>query len=180
METPSAKLALYRRALAGGIPLRSRIRGTSMLPTLWSGDSVSVRPATLADVRPGDIAVFLRNRHLVAHRVVRREVGRTGVSIVTRGDAQRMDDPPIQACEMLGVVSAVHRWGGDWPVRRRSPALARGLAWMIQRSPAVRSMLDRINAVRVNRASPEPPKRTGARDCGPQSCRVDLRTIDVE
>ena len=148
----STKVELCRDALASGAPLRLRIRGTSMLPALWSGESVAVRPVEFADVRPGDLAVFVRTGHLVVHRVVRRTVGATGVVIVTRGDAQRHDDPPVDASELLGVVTAVHRFGASRPVRRRLPVLARGVAWTIQRSSRVRFVLDRLNSVLIGRA----------------------------
>src|SRR5438552_14212381 len=83
----STKVELCRDLLASGAPLRFRIRGTSMLPALWPGESVAVRPVQFSDVRPGDLAVFVRNRHLVVHRVVRRSVGIRGAEVVTRGDA---------------------------------------------------------------------------------------------
>ena len=117
-----------------------------MLPALWSGDSVSVHHASLADVRPGEVVVFARNGHLVTHRVVSRTSGADGVVIVTRGDAQRADDTPVGASEMLGVVTGFHRFGADRPMRRQPPLMARSLAWMIQRSPAIRSFLDRLRS----------------------------------
>ena len=147
MNQFSATVELCRGALASGTPLILRIRGTSMLPALWSGDCISVRPAVLADVRPGDVAVFVRNRHLVVHRVVRRSEGAGAGTVVTRGDAQRHDDPPIEEFELLGVAEAVHRFGKQRPLRRRMPAIARGVAWLVRHSPRVRSLLDRGNAV---------------------------------
>jgi hypothetical protein len=147
MNQFSATVELCRGALASGRPLILRVRGTSMLPTLWSGDCVSVRAAVLADLRPGDVAVFVRNRHLVVHRVIRRTEGAGTWTVVTRGDAQCHDDPPIEESELLGVAEAVHRFGKRRPLRRRMPAFARGVAWSVRRSPRVRSLLDRGNAV---------------------------------
>ena len=153
MKRFSAKVELCRAALASGHPLILRIRGTSMLPALWSGDMVSVRPAALADVRLGDVAVFVRNRHFVVHRVVRRTVGRDGVAIITRGDTQRHDDPPVDASELLGVVAAVHRFGTSRSLRRRRTLLARGVGWTMQRSSRLCSVLERLRAVLLHRAA---------------------------
>ena len=108
-------------------------------------------PVEFSDIRPGDLAVFVRNRQFIVHRVVRRTVGARGVAIVTRGDAELHDDPPFDATELLGVVATVHRFGASRPVRRRLPMLARGVAWIIQRSSWVRSVLTRLNSVRIRR-----------------------------
>jgi len=148
----STKVELCRDALASGATLRFRIRGTSMLPALWPGESVAVRPIEFSAIRTGDLAVFVRNRHLVVHRVVRRIVGATGIGIITRGDAQFHDDPPFGESELLGVVATVHRFGASRCVPRRLPLLARGVAWTIQRSARARSVLNRLNFVGIGRA----------------------------
>jgi hypothetical protein len=128
-----------------------------MLPALWSGDRVSVVPAAFADIRPGDVAVFVRNRHFVVHRVVRRFMAADGPVIITRGDAQRRDDPPVNASELLGVVAAVNRLGTLRPFRRRRTTLARGVGWTVQRSTWVRSLLHRLRAASAVRRSAATP-----------------------
>lgn len=110
-----------------------------MLPAMWAGDSISVRPMNLADVRPGEVVVFVRDRQFVVHRCVHRTSDAVGVTIVTRGDACLHDDLPLSQDEFLGVVSRVARvvqdrsqaWGPA-PLRRMArliwrPDLARGL-----------------------------------------------------
>lgn len=104
MNSSSITVALCRGALANGTALRLRIRGTSMTPALRSGDMVSVHRANLADVLPGEVVVFIRKGHLVAHRVVRRAVSDNGVVVVTRGDSCRHDDLPVSQDDFLGVV----------------------------------------------------------------------------
>jgi signal peptidase I len=148
MKHFSAKVELCRGALAAGTPLRLRIRGTSMLPALWPGDVVSIRPIRLDDVRPGEIAVFVRNRHFVVHRVIRASEDGGVPAFVTRGDAQRCDDPPVAASALLGVVETVHRFGRSRPLPRRPPLFSRAVAWTVQRSPGARRFLDRLNSVR--------------------------------
>jgi hypothetical protein len=118
MDSFSTKVALCRGALASGARVSLRIRGTSMLPALWSGDSVSVRPANLTDIQLGELVVFVRNRHFVVHRFVRHASGADGVGIVTRGDACLHDDLPVSWHEFLGVVDCVSHVGRDrsWPL----------------------------------------------------------------
>ena len=125
-----------------------------MLPALRSGDSVCVHRAHLADIHPGQVVVFARNGHFVAHRVVRRLSGSDGFGVVTRGDAQPYDDSPLDATELLGVVTAFHRFGAHHALRRRPSLLARGVAWTIQRSPLIRSSLDRLNSALIKRTLP--------------------------
>jgi signal peptidase I len=160
MDSPSTRIALCRCALASGTPLRLRIRGTSMLPALWSGDAVSVVAANPADVGAGDVVAFARNGHLVVHRVVRRASGSGRAAIVTRGDTRLDEDPPVDASELLGVVTAVHRFGADRPVDRRPPALARAVAWTVRRSALVRTALDRLNGL-IPARRPAPARRAG-------------------
>jgi signal peptidase I len=160
MDSHSTRIALCRCALASGTPLRLRIRGTSMLPALWSGDAATVVAAHPAGVEAGDVVVFARNGHLVVHRVVRRTSGSGRAAVVTRGDTRLHEDPPVDASELLGVVTAVHRFGADRPVDRRPPAFARAVAWAVRRSALVRTVLDRLNGLLPDRW-PAPVRRPG-------------------
>jgi len=122
-----------------------------MVPTLWSGDTVTVHRRCLADMLPGEVVLFVQNQYFVAHRVMRRIVIRNDVLIVTRGDAQAHDDPPVRAEELLGVVTEVHRGGASRPLRRERSRAGCGVAWLVRHSPFVRSFVDRVNA-RLRRA----------------------------
>jgi signal peptidase I len=145
MSSFSTGVVLCQGAIASGAPLRLRIRGTSMMPALWSGDSVSVHRANFDDVAPGEVVVFERNRYLVAHRVVRRIANPHGVLLVTRGDAQPDDDAPLDAAEFLGVVKSVRRGGASRALVREPSHLARSVAWVVRRSLLARSLLNRLN-----------------------------------
>ena len=157
MSSFSTGFALCRDAIASGLPLRLRVRGTSMLPALWSGDTVSVHPAKVADVVPGQVVVFARNRHFVCHRVVRRIANGDDVRLVTRGDAQPEDDPPVEPEEFLGVVRAVHRADAESSLHGERPLAARGIAWLVRHSSGVRRLLDWRNAVRLRERLPARP-----------------------
>jgi len=103
-----------------------------MLPAIGSGDSISVHLVDLADVQPGEVVAFVRDRHIVVHRFVRRTLGVDGVRIVTRGDACFHNDLPVSRDEFLGVVARVAHVGQDRP-RNLAPAALRGLARLIRR-----------------------------------------------
>jgi len=50
--------------------VRLRVNGTSMLPSIWPGDILTVNQCNAADLIPGRIVLCYRNQALVAHRVV--------------------------------------------------------------------------------------------------------------
>src|SRR5512136_2362684 len=91
----AARLALCKAILLEGEPLRLRIRGSSMVPALWPGELVTIHSIDMKGTRVGQVVVFSRDGHLVAHRVVRIDSSEDGAgdrSVVTRGDAACEDD----------------------------------------------------------------------------------------
>src|SRR5258707_2692787 len=80
--------------------VRLRVFGTSMVPSILPGDLVSIHRASLNDISPGEVVLFLRKGRLFIHRVVNRKVIETTDSpaescLITRGDRLRHDDPPV-------------------------------------------------------------------------------------
>ena len=96
----SGRITLAREALAHGVPVRLRVFGSSMSPTLIGGTQVEIRPLTAAPL-PGDIVAWTRLSRLVVHRVVRVE---PSGSVVTRGDACCDPDPTCPPEALLGRV----------------------------------------------------------------------------
>jgi signal peptidase I len=66
------------------------VNGTSMHPTLPMGYRVYLRPASAADLKVGEIAVFRGDRYLTIHRLVWKEPRETGGHLVFRGDYNRV------------------------------------------------------------------------------------------
>ena len=95
--------------------VRLRVFGTSMVPSVLPGDHVLIQRATLEEILPGEIAVFLREGRLFVHRVVERKkmsVGGSGneeLCLITRGDRQRDCDLPVNSSELLGRVICIER-----------------------------------------------------------------------
>ena len=66
----SAELAAESLRVSGG--LRLRVRGESMLPTLWPGDVVEIASCSEDDVRAGEIVLALRDGRFFLHRLIAR------------------------------------------------------------------------------------------------------------
>jgi signal peptidase I len=94
--------------------VRLRVSGTSMVPSILPGDLVSIQRASLREISPGEIVVFLRKGRFIVHRVVDRkaavvECSSTAPCLITRGDRLRQDDTPVSALELLGRVISIER-----------------------------------------------------------------------
>jgi len=84
-----------------------------MFPTLVSNDAVLVRPATVNEVRTGDIVVFRRadRKTIIAHRLVSKRQHSQGTVLICRGDGFRRCDPAVPNSALLGKVVSAYREG---------------------------------------------------------------------
>jgi signal peptidase I len=102
-------------------------RGGSMLGTFRPGDRLSIEPASLDEVRLGDVVAWrvacpTGAAEQIVHRVVSLQPG----GLVTRGDNKRCNDSgPVTAETLLGRVTCVERGGRVHPVRGGRLGLAR-------------------------------------------------------
>ncbi len=94
--------ALFAEALRRFGKVTFRAAGHSMLPAIPPGQLVRLVHATIEDVQPGDVIVYVERGRLVAHRLVRKT--QRGRAIVTRGDAHLACDRPVPAIQLLGRV----------------------------------------------------------------------------
>jgi len=127
----SVQLGLAAEILAAGGKVRLRALGSSMLPTLWPGDLLTIDGASCHAAVPGDLVLVLVNQRPLVHRVTDR-LERDGlVRWVTRGDAVPESDPPVFPSELLGRVSSIQRDRQVIVPRRRFAYAAQLLAWML-------------------------------------------------
>jgi len=89
--------------------LRLKVTGSSMLPSVWPGDILSVRRAEISQVFPGDIVLFERDGRLCAHRVVDKIVAPDQTYLVTQGQQICSTDPPVSSRELLGLAASIER-----------------------------------------------------------------------
>jgi len=113
--------------------LRLRVKGWSMVPTVWPGDTLVIEAVDRRAVCSGDIVLFARHQRFVAHRVV--EKNSSGRGIETRGDAMRQMDAPVSSRELLGRVVSIERNGKRITPSRELNATIRSLAAVVRRSP---------------------------------------------
>jgi hypothetical protein len=124
------ELGLAAEILASGGTVRLRAFGTSMLPTLWPGDILTIegescRPAA------GDIVLVLLNQRPFVHRVKERRDRDGQPQWITCGDAVPQSDPPATDSELLGKVSFIQRNRRVIVPSRRVSAGARAVAWLL-------------------------------------------------
>ena len=94
-----------------GRPLSFVVSGTSMCPTIRTGDRVVVAPADPERLDRDDIVMISGVRPRI-HRIVR--VDRSAGILVTRGDALADEDPPTSFGDVVGRVVRVERSFAAW------------------------------------------------------------------
>lgn len=104
---------------------RFQALGTSMEPTIASGDRLTVSPLKGTMPFAGEVVAF-RHPHsgqLTLHRVLRRDKG----DFLIRGDNPASTRDRVSPGAILGLVTRVERQGSAiaWPDRFRHPLLAR-------------------------------------------------------
>ncbi|MFZ3371295.1 MAG: S24 family peptidase [Candidatus Sulfotelmatobacter sp.] len=72
-EDPKLGLAAEMLRRRGTIHLKAW--GTSMLPSVWPGDLLTIQNAAYDEVIPGDITLVLRDNRFFVHRLVEKRLG---------------------------------------------------------------------------------------------------------
>ncbi|MEU6083401.1 S24/S26 family peptidase [Streptomyces sp. NPDC047108] len=109
---------LLRTALAAGGRARIRAQGTSMLPAIGPGTTLTVTAHPFDEVRPGQVIAYALGNRIIVHRVAVR----TRSAVIALGDNLPLFDPPVGPQQYLGLVS-----GHEGPVPSRRPDVT-GLA----------------------------------------------------
>lgn len=124
--------------------------GTSMLPSIWPGDLLTVEPARHDEVVGGDIVLVLRNHRVFIHRVVgtREENGRQ--MWITQGDSMPQSDPAAFACDLPGKVVGIRRGGRSFAPERRMSTIDSMLAWLFCHSDRLRNLALRVHAAQLH------------------------------
>lgn len=142
-----AKVSLATELLRQGGSVLLTTRGTSMLPSIWPGDLLTIQGVACNEVVAGDIVLVLRDRRFFVHRLVGLRLGQDGLLWVTRGDAMPHDDPPAAASEVLGRVASIRRGNCSFVPRRRVSPFHCTLAWVLCRCDRFRNLALRIHAI---------------------------------
>jgi len=132
-------------------PVRIRAQGTSMLPTLWPGDLLSVETVVFDDVVTHDIVLILRGGRPVVHRVVGKS--ENGSRVVTRGDAMPGRDLSDGSEELLGRVVEIRRFGRSLQSPRQHGVPRRAVGLVLCHCDSLRGLLLRVHSWRSKRFS---------------------------
>ena len=96
-----ALVETVRKALGQGRTATFTVRGDSMVPTLRDGDQVRIVPADPDKLQREELVTYVDAcDQIFTHRVVRVE----GAVVVTRGDNEDHDDPPVPFGRVVGKV----------------------------------------------------------------------------
>ena len=121
--------------------VRLKATGTSMLPSIWPGDILTVRRRSAAELLPGQIVLGYRDHQFVAHRLV----AKSGGSLITRGDSLPYHDRPFLEGEVLGQVVSILR---DGRLVDPSPWWRRAGSWILRHSELCARILLRLRRPR--------------------------------
>jgi len=147
---------LVAESVRAGHEVRIRVTGSSMLPSIWPGDALTVRPLRDAAASEGQVVVFTRDGRIFAHRIVGKLERAGSPQLLTRGDAHLACDPPVAAAEILGTVASISRGGRAIPLAS-SPA-QKLLSFGIRHSDFLRRVVLKTHALR-NHSSTIPETR---------------------
>lgn len=142
-------LELAMELLRSSGELRSVVRGSSMLPTIFPGDILIVRSEAAKNARLGDILLFYRQGYYCAHRLVEKLEEEGCLSFVTRGDSLAKADPPISENELLGRAVAVIRGWKHIELRNQTSAAGSLLQWVLRRSEFTVKWILRLHYLRT-------------------------------
>ena len=148
-DREDCKLDLAAEALRCCGTVRLKVWGTSMLPSLWPGDLLTLQTATQNDVIPGDIVLVLRDKRCFIHRLVAKQPGEDRVVFITCGDAMPDHDPPVAGAELLGRVIGVRRGNRSFVPSQRVSRFGSALAWLLCRSHLLRGLVLRFHAAHL-------------------------------
>jgi signal peptidase I len=93
--------------LRSGFNIRITARGSSMSPSIVTGDRITVSPEQ--NLRIGDIILFRRGGEMVCHRLVRVFEKGDITYYQTRGDSFFSLDKPVTSDQILGRVTKIER-----------------------------------------------------------------------
>ena len=151
-ETHSTKCELAAEVLASAGSLRLGVRGWSMLPVVWPGDTLVIDKANGQSVSEGDIVLYQRDRRFFIHRVLGKTVENS--MILTQGDALSQPDPPVMNSDVLGKVVFILRDGKLIQPHKALTFSSRALAALVQRSEVAARVLVGVHGMLTMPQSP--------------------------
>lgn len=129
-----ARLNLAAEVLHRFGEVRFAAQGSSMIPSIYPGDILTVRSVSPDAVRRGAIVLALVGGRFFVHRVMRKWPERNRVVFATRGDALPQEDPSIDGTQLLGNVVAISRRGKSVKIVTLPKPWHRAMRWSVRNS----------------------------------------------
>jgi Peptidase S24-like len=126
--------------------------GSSMVPSVFPGDTLIVRRVTPEGICSGDVVLFARAGRFYAHRLVNKTDEGAAIHLIARGDSHNASDPPYAEHEMLGRAEAVIRRGKRIELEGYPAIQQRLLQSIVRRSTSALKWLLRWHFFRVRLA----------------------------
>jgi hypothetical protein len=147
-----ARLDLAAEVLDRFGEVRFVAHGSSMIPSIYPGDLLTVRSERVPDARLGEIVFFLLGGRPYVHRVTRKWPERNRVVFATRGDALSKEDPSIDASQLLGRVIQIQRRGKSVAIVVKPRPFTRAYRWAIRSSLTFSRLVLAFHALRMRLA----------------------------
>jgi len=141
-----SKLQLAAEVLRSRGAIRLQAQGSSMIPTIWPGEILSIESRSYGEVDAGDVVLIMRDGRCFAHRLIEKRAMPGEMVFITRGDALPKNDPPAAETEFLGKVVGI-RLGHRLVIpARRMSAPARAVAWAAGRCDPCHNLVLRLHS----------------------------------
>ncbi|MGN0028230.1 MAG: hypothetical protein ACI35Q_00605 [Marinilabiliaceae bacterium] len=121
---------LTREALRRGLNVRTGATGVSMIPYIWPGSMVTIRPLAESE-EPSEGAIVVIDRGPGDNFTMHRLTGRSGDAFITRGDSNPGSDQPVDRRDVIGVLTHTE---GRIIKRRRRISPDGGAYWRIMKA----------------------------------------------
>jgi hypothetical protein len=109
-------------------------QGSSMVPSIYPGDLLTVRSESIAGARCGEIVLFLLGGRFFVHRVMRKWPERGRVVFAACGDALNQEDPSVDGTQLLGRVTSILRRGKPVKFAARLRPWMKVARWAVRNS----------------------------------------------
>ncbi|MBV9888176.1 MAG: S24/S26 family peptidase [Acidobacteria bacterium] len=144
-----ARLDLAAEVLHRFGEVRFVAHGSSMIPSIYPGDLLTVRSDSVSEARRGEIVFFLLGGCPFVHRVTRKWPERNRIVFATRGDALPKEDPSVDASQLLGRVTNIQRRGKSIAIIAKPGPFTRGYRWAVRNSLAFARLVLAVHALRM-------------------------------
>lgn len=109
-ETASILSSLFIQSVREGQTLRFRVASNSMFPLFQVDDTVTIVPATIDHICPGEIAAFETRDGLVIHRIIHVQRNTQTIRLLQMSDVDLFASW-VEAKAVVGKVIAVRKGG---------------------------------------------------------------------